>query len=253
MRIAPLRLLVAALGTVVTVGTFAQPQSERVPAFLISIPQNVNPALTQIHYFLTGPFGGYGGFVRTEADRFHYPIPTVQDGAPATVLKLIAYMPGCQITTMTDVLTASSRSRDIECAPLATVRLACRIEGNVAFTTKPYDVQVDLLAVWSHTFFGIADGLIDSIRIARITPDQYGGFSVELPDLTRDPVSQSYGLHVSAFTFRAREQGTLNNVGRLEPINIIGSGTGGPLRPNDWLRPESTYPDEVVFRAIPPP
>src|SRR5205809_2534128 len=133
MRIAPLRLLVAALGTVVTVGTFAPPQSERVPAFLISIPQNVNPALTQIHYFLTGPFGGYGGFVRTEADRFHYPIPTVQDGAPATVLKLIAYMPGCQITTMTDVLTASSRSRDIECAPLATVRLACRIEGNVAF------------------------------------------------------------------------------------------------------------------------
>src|SRR5262245_60298453 len=56
-------------------------------------PRDVPSEKVQIDYFMTGPFGGYGGFVRPEKQRRGYEIEASVEGRPADELKVIAYLP----------------------------------------------------------------------------------------------------------------------------------------------------------------
>lgn len=54
-----------------------------------------------------GSFGGYGNYVKAGEARSTYEIDASVDGKPATSIKLIAYLPGCEIVTLDiPVLTA---------------------------------------------------------------------------------------------------------------------------------------------------
>jgi hypothetical protein len=83
---------------------------------------------TEVRYFLTGPFGGYGAFVRgAEADGT-YRIPLTQNGKPANTLKAILYARGCQFSLISmDLATTPTRSAMFECLPLSTITLSGQV------------------------------------------------------------------------------------------------------------------------------
>ena len=63
-------------------------------SFLIRLPQSVDTTGLSISYFMTGPFGGVGKYVRTKPDVREYLIDASYEGKPARTLKAIVYCPG---------------------------------------------------------------------------------------------------------------------------------------------------------------
>jgi hypothetical protein len=53
------------------------------PKIPLALPSGTASETVQIEYFLTGPFGGYGGFVRAERKRAAYAIEPFVDDRPA--------------------------------------------------------------------------------------------------------------------------------------------------------------------------
>src|SRR5262245_60175489 len=63
-------------------------------SFFIRLPPTVDTTGLQMNYFMTGAFGGYGGFVRTKPNVHDYVIDTWYENKPASTLKIIVYCPG---------------------------------------------------------------------------------------------------------------------------------------------------------------
>src|SRR5205814_1600248 len=147
----------------------------------LNFPPEIPSDIAQINYFMTGPFGGYGSFVKTEKGKSAYDIIAAVDGRPAVNVKLIAYLPGCQIETFDIPVQSESTSQQLRCTPLAKIILNGQIEpGDMINSTS--EVEVTYLAMWGHRFFGIADGPVTTIRITAAIPDQNGHFEVTVPD-----------------------------------------------------------------------
>lgn len=102
-----------------------------------------------------------------------------------------------------------------------------------------YDLDIAYMAYWAHQFFGIEDGFVTTIRLARVTPDQDGMFELQLPDFSKDAMTKSSQLD-AGIEFIAREQRTGNILTFLEPANV---------KPKVWSLPvKQSYPIRVVLR-----
>jgi len=214
---------------------------EENPEFEIMLPLSIDSQQVQIRYYLTGAFGGYGSFTRSESGKHEYRIPTVVDGQPANTFKAVVYAPGCQIETISILpLSDLPRVADFSCEELPAHDFTGRISQLESLRGRQYHVEINLMAHWGLDFFGIADGIVPTFEIARVIPDDQGVFHVQLPDFSEDRVTRSFGMDSAELQFNAREEGTGNILGMLEPVDVQENPQGN-------LRLRSDYGGEVRF------
>jgi hypothetical protein len=230
------------MGVPFLLGEAGQRQEEEPAPFEIRLPPEIRSERVQLVYYLTGPFGGYGGLVKPEPERNSYLIETSVDHQAAETLKVIMYAPGCQIVTIAlDTLPETEKSRDVSCEDLPPMTFNGRVELPEALRRRPYEVEIMYMPFWQYDFFHIPEGAAAMFRLARVTPDERGAFQVQLPNFSKDAVTESY--HRNAFIrFAAVERDTGNLVCLLTPTNVQGkvSAYDLPIKPK--------YPNEVIFK-----
>src|SRR5262245_501805 len=109
-------------------------------------------------------------------------------------LKIIIYCPGygielLNIPSLTDL---SDKSASVELKPLPSVRLSGKIVAPEGNALKDFKLEVFYLAYWGHEFFGIADGLVTTFKLASTDMPRDGSFSVAVPDFARDSAVASF-------------------------------------------------------------
>jgi hypothetical protein len=216
-------------------GARAQPEipQQQIPEVSLYLPADVAAETVQINYFMTGPFGGYGSFVRTEQGRALYEIPAGVDGKPAANVKIIAFIPGCEIATLDIAMQGISETRTLGCRALGTIRLHGRILPAALAQGPGSEVKVIYVADWDHAFFGIMDGMVTMAHFATVIPDENGRFEVELPDYKQS------GLGKGEFLFSLSNKG--GRIVSLKPRNMPQFGLG--------LEVLSSYAPFVLFAA----
>jgi hypothetical protein len=216
--------LVALLTSVPTV------EAQDHPKVLLTLPSGVASETVQIDYFLTGPFGGYGGFVRAERNIASYDIEPFVDGRPADNIKIIAYLPGCEIDTLDLTFSGAPVEHWLDCYPLGWASFRGQLSPASTTRAQSREIEVDYLAMWSHRFFGIADGPVTKIRLGTVRPERDGKFEIALPDF----YNQS-SLRDGAIQFVLRDPKTGNIIAFLKPAETT------PNSP-DWLSVQASYP-----------
>lgn len=214
-----MRLVLAIfLGVATGTGSFAMAQesgprqSARITLFL---PPAIASESVRMNYFMIGPFGGYGGYVVAEKGRASYDIAASVNGVPAETVKIIAYLPGCEIQKLEITMANRLESRTLACKTLGTVLLQGRIVRGPVKELSGLKVEISYQADWDHEFFGIADGFVTTIPVATVTPDESGQFQVALPDFFKQS-----GLGAGSYQFLLRKKAGGNIVATLIPENM---------------------------------
>ena len=223
----------------VWIGLFAGMSSAVVgqsPGITLSLPTDIASETVQINYFMTGPFGGYGSYVTSQKGRVSYDIPASVDGKPAGEVKIIAYLPGCEIAKLEITMQGVSEARTLSCKALRTVPLHGRILPVPVAQTAGMEVEIRYEADWDHEFFGIKDGMVTTIHIASVSPDEDGRFEVELPDFFKQA-----DLGQGSFQFMLRNKDSGNIVATLKPEKVPPFFGGLPI--------SSSYAPLVQFSA----
>jgi hypothetical protein len=182
------------------------------PKVSLMLPTGIASETVHIEYFLTGPFGGYGGFVRAESKRTSLEIDPFVEGRLAENIKIIAYLPGCEIITLDFTFSGTHVERRLDCYPLGSVTFQGQVLLPAGAGKQNGEVEIRYLAFWSHEFFGISDGPVTEIRLATVRPDRYGKFETTLPDLYKQ-----YGLGYGAIELILRDGNTGNVIAFLGP------------------------------------
>ena len=235
-RIPAVAFLALLSGITVQAGAQEVTPGGQTPEVSLYLPADVAPETVEIRYFMSGPFGGYGSFVRTERGRVLYQISAAVDGNPAENMKIIAITPGCEIVTMDIAMQGTSQTRTLGCRPLGVVRLHGRILPISRAQAPGSKVTVIYEADWDHGFFGIADGMVTTVQIAMAIPDANGEFDVDLPDYAKQSE-----LGEGAFVFWLGSGAGGNLVAQLKPMNMPRFEFG--------LKVHSSYAPFVVFSA----
>ncbi len=209
--------------------------SRETPTVTLALPFGVASENVHLNYFMRGAFGGYGSFVRAQQGQSAYRFVAAVDGKPASEVKIIAYLPGCEIQTLELAVSGTTLLRDLVCKPLGSVHLRGQISPAPIAQGEPAEIEVAYEAFWDHTFFGFTDGPVTSIHIATVVPDQAGQFEVDVPDLH----AQNLGEGQFQLTLKAVKSG--NPIAGLKPYN---SASG--------LAVLSSYPSLVTFVANSP-
>lgn len=227
-----------ALGFVLFIGVAPAATNQNVtsPQVSLALPPGIAPETVQINYFMVGPFGGYGSFVRAENGRVVYNITASVNGKPAINVKVIAYLPGCDIETLDIPVHSGTVSRDLSCKPLGLVALHGQIFP-ASIIQPASEVEVAYLADWDHKFFGIADGMVTTIRVATAVPNQKGEFEVALPGFHAPA-----GLGDGEFQLTLREIKTRNIIALLQPTSELSESRG--------LKVQDSYAPLIQFSAV---
>lgn len=199
-----------AIVAVLTLPAFVAAQDP--PKVSLFLPSGVSSETVQIEYFLTGSFGGYGGFVRAERKRASYDIEPFVDGRAAENIKIIAYLPGCEIATLDLTFSGTPVERWLDCYPLGSVSFRGHVLPASKTRGENREIEVSYLALWSHEFFGIMDGPVTTIRLGTVRPDRDGKFEIMLPDLYKQS-----SLGDGAIQFILRDVKTGNIIAFLRP------------------------------------
>jgi len=211
------------------------------PPFRVRLPEYADTKNLEIHYQLTGPFGGYGSFVRTKAGVWEYKIDTSYEGKPADSLSAVIYCPGYQVETIhyPSLAALQDRSAELQLKPLATVPLTGKVLLPAGIHADEVRVDVRLSAPWECEFFGLADCLVPSYgKVASAEVAEGGGFSVALPDFAHDPIVSTYKRPGDfTFTVSERKRGKYLFNLKLEGSAVVYGGL--PLAPS--------YPAGQVF------
>jgi len=152
----------------------------------------------EVRYFLSGAFGGFGGFVREADEDGLYQIPLFVDpqteragekGTPAEILKAILHAAGCQFKLLSmDLKATEIRTATFACTPLPRLTLNGRILPPVP-DPEGADVEILYMASWGHRFFGIFDGFVQQFSVGNTRLAADGRFQVEIPDFSKDVVT----------------------------------------------------------------
>ena len=210
--------------------------SQQTAAITLFLPTGIPSETIQINYFMTGPFGGYEGIVTKEKGRTSYGIVASVDGKPADNVKDIAYLPGCEIATLEFPMRDTTLSRALSCKPLEQISLHGQISPVSITQEQPTEVVVDYLALWAHKFFGIMDGMLTTIRLATIIPDQNGQFEIAIPDFYKQT-----NLGEGEFQFTLAETKSGNIIAFLKPTD--------EGRDSQGLRVRTSYEPMIQFMA----
>jgi hypothetical protein len=162
------------------------------PSVSVLLPPNIPSETVQISYFLIGPVGAYGSYTKPEPGLQTYDIPTSVEGKPASEIRMIVYVGGCEIKTFVLPVTAGSRvKQQFECQPAATVQLSGQIVPTELARRHKAELVVEYMAYWAHGFYGITDGMVTEFRVASVSPDSNGVFQVQLPYFSSDVAASS--------------------------------------------------------------
>jgi hypothetical protein len=215
----------------------AQNPPSPVPTMRVSLvlPKGIPSETVQIQYFMSGSFGGVGNFIKQQPGLHAYQLV-----ASGTDVKVIAYMPGCQIETL-ELIPEMPKTHALECRPSPPVTLTGKVNQRSLLVGKHAEVEASYLATWDHQFFGIADGAVSQFTVATATPDGDGVFTLSLPDFSRDPVSISW-REKGEWQILLREVGTGNIIAWLQATDSERNHMHLPVR--------SSYPDIVLFNAV---
>jgi hypothetical protein len=155
--------------------------------FAIHLDPSVNTEELQVRYFMTGDFGGLGGFQVEQSGEHRIVIQTEEKGMAAKTLKIVFYAPHCQIQTISvDELSENSRKGNFHCTPLGDLKLQGKFSRSPTTPDRKIEVQILYLGYWGHSFFGIADGIVLSFNIAKSFVEQDGSFQVFLPNFAEN-------------------------------------------------------------------
>jgi len=235
-----MRLILAvcfALFVGMTTAMVAQEKSQQEsPKITLYLPPDIASETVQINYFMNGPFGGYGGYVTTEKGRVSYDIPAAVDEKPAGAVKIIAYLPGCEIAKLEITMQGAPEARTLPCKALGRVPLHGKILPVHVAQIPGIEVEIRYEADWDHEFFGIMDGMVTTIHLAMVVPDEVGRFEVELPDFFKQA-----DLGKGSFQFMLRNKASGNIIAMLKPENMPRSICGLAIR--------TSYAPFVLFSA----
>ncbi len=145
--------------------------SPPLPKVVLSLPSGIASESVQIGYFMVGSFGGYGTYVKPAKGQSAYEINAFVDGKPARDVKVIAFLPGCEIVTLDIPMQGETQERQLTCEPLEWIVFSGQISPVSITREKPAEVEVVYLAPWAHQFFGIIDGIVSSFRLGAVVPD----------------------------------------------------------------------------------
>src|SRR5262245_25936763 len=201
-------------------------QAQRNPdshSFLLRLPASVDTTGLNISYYITGAFGGFGGYVRTKPNVRDYLIEASYENRPAQTLKIIIYCPGygIKLIDVSSLADSSSRSAAVELEPLPSVSLTGKIVAPEGRNRRNFKMEVEYLAFWVQEVFGIADGMVASFKVASADVKHDGVFSIAVPDFARDPAIASF-KEKGALTLRARDPKTGNAAYTLESADRPG-------------------------------
>ncbi len=175
--------------TVILLGILTFPvAAQNRPKVSLIIPPGIASETVQIEYFREGKFGGSGGFVKALRDTSSYEIEPFVNGQPADGVKVIAYMPGCEVATLDVAFSGEDIERRLDCDPMGSVLFSGEVVAVSAIRQQSAEVEVSYLASWSHSFYGMSDGPVTVLRLGTVRPDTGGKFQITLPDLYQQPL-----------------------------------------------------------------
>lgn len=217
-----------------------------LPRVSLVIPADVSSEKIEISYFMSGPFGGYGGSLPQEPNLHTLIVNASVDAVAAKRIRIIAYVPGCEFTTFDiELAGAATVERRLNCRRLPTVALSGQVGRELVPAGKSADVEIVYIANWAHPFFGVTDGMVPMFHVAAAVPDGSGRFRANLPDLLKDPVVSSVGNGRSpgGFQLLLRDKESGNILGFLQPTEYES--------PENYLLPKSEYRNPILFNAVP--
>jgi hypothetical protein len=204
--------------------------------FFFHLPKTIDTAYLSINYFLSGPFGGYGGFVRTKPNTWDYAIETSYENKPARTLKAIIFCPGYEmkLVNVPSLDDSSVVDATVELKPLSSIRLSGKVILPKSHGVADLRIEATYLAYWGHEFFGIADGMISAFTVASTSVSEDGSFSTTVPDFAHDSSIKSFKQKgVVRLTLREPNTGNIlysleraNNPGRDVEIEISAEDSG---------------------------
>lgn len=216
---------------------------ENSPSILISLPPAIPSENVAIRYFMTGPFGGYGGFVEAKSSVHSYEIIASCGDQPATSIEIIVYAAGCKFRTFQfDLSQVPQVSTHFVCETLPKIALFGRIESKLPLT-RDTELTVQYLAFGGNEFFEIKDGMVPEFMIATVTPDSHGTFQLELPGFSADQAAASF-KSCASLQLALRDRKTWNSIA----LNLM------PVQPEfrsavSGLRIRANYPPGLKFIA----
>lgn len=152
------------------------------PLVSISLPTGVASETVQIVYQMTGPFGGYGGYVKPQRDLRSYQIEASAEGRPAESIKILVYAAGCDFQTFDVSLSRDSPVRkQFACDVLPEVTLRGQLPAEL-IRGRAAELMIIYVAHWACDFFGLADCAVPQFQIALGPLDESATFNVSLPN-----------------------------------------------------------------------
>ncbi len=240
MRLLRLAALIASL-----LGPIKLRSEPPADSFLIHVVERSRLSSLQVRSFITGDFGGVGGFEAKPFGEDGLLLSTQYRQQRAKTLRAILYSPGCALQVIrAENLQTAPREADFICQPLAQIRLGGKIDMTEIPDKGDLEVRVQYVAPWSHAFFGIMDGMVMTLDAGTSTVLPDGSFVINLPGFAADPISSNLGR--DAYFFLTMRMKTSWNLVALLEVEAPLSAT-----PNGDLTLEDAYPVPVHFLARP--
>src|ERR1700692_3196478 len=137
-----------------------------LPTVSISLPADVPSETVQIRYFMTGSFGGYGGFIEPRPNQTDYEIDASTQGTPSDSIKILAYATGCKFQTFDlDLVQMPNPKVRLDCAPLPQIRIDGEIPSAL-MRHETAELNGRSIAFWARRFFGIAASPVTELHVA---------------------------------------------------------------------------------------
>ena len=214
-------------------------------SFVIRVQPPARRADLQFRSFITGVFGGVGGFQSTPIDEDGILIANEYEHHPAETLKAVLYMSGCEMQLIrVDELRTAPREAEFHCRPLATIPLNGKIDASVVPAGEDAYVEISYLGDWAHSYFGLLDGMVMTLNVAEASVAIDGSFKVALPDFAADPISQGIGKDAYlSLILHSRKTG--NILAFLQPDESFRNWTGD-------LKIAPAYPSPLSFTPTRP-
>ena len=245
---------------------FSRTQPKQIPdnshTVSISLPADIPSETVQIRYFMSGSFGGYGGFIEPRPNQTDYEIDASAQGKPADSIKILVYAIGCKFQTFDlELMQVPDPKVMFVCEPLPQIR----IDGEISSALMRHEnaeLNVRYMAFWASDFFGIKDGPVTEFQLATTTPDLDGNFRLDIPDFSADNKNSTYPGGAS-LGFSLRDPKTLNPIAlNLSPegteyqseaqgLRILPSYPAGLKFVNSRESPDSA--DDFTARPLTPP
>jgi len=216
----------------------AQDRPVRKP-YVLKISGACSPHELSVEYFITGPFGGYASFIRTDLRLWYFEIPTSHDGKPADSLKLTIKGARCRTQTF-DFPDLTDKGFTIEAKMRRTrsLEFTGRILSPERLPEKRPLVTAEYWAHWKCEYLGLVDCMIGPLRISSVEVGSDGSFKVRLPDMANDSALSAFS-NKGAFQFFVRNKKTGEIIQDLRPESNRNGSREIPIA--------SSYAAEQVF------